>query len=115
MTWVQDFVKVVCPDSEPMSGDLVPEFFLPALRDSVFSVFTELEIELKRLLHVSQEYQYLKPFKGNSWVESETVISDLKEKKSKLGDMYIMDLKTKFLQNGELCAESLMRVFVRRG
>ncbi|HVJ64209.1 MAG TPA: MaoC family dehydratase N-terminal domain-containing protein [Bdellovibrionota bacterium] len=113
-TWVRSFAQVVCPDSAGEIRDEVPEFFIPALRDGPFEIFNDLGVELKRLLHVSQEYAYSGALKINDWAESVSTISDLKEKSSKLGSIYILDVKTVFTQNQKTCVESLMRVFVRR-
>lgn len=114
MTWVKEFVAVVDPQTAVSLSDTVPEIFIPALRDGPFEIFNDLGVELKRLLHVSQEYRYLHPLKFDEWVESESSVTDLKEKTSKLGDIYILDVQSKFFQKGEVCVESLMRVFVRR-
>jgi hypothetical protein len=114
--WVKNFAKVVCPDGALELGDHaeIPAFFAPALRDGPFEIFSDLGIELKRLLHVSQDYQHHRPLKTAAWAESVSTITDLKEKSSKLGDIYILDIQTQFSQDAELCVESLMRVFVRR-
>ena len=111
---MRDFARVVCPDSVDSIRDEVPEFFIPSLRDGPFEIFEDLGVELKRLLHVSQEYVYPCAFKINDWVESVSTISDLKEKSSKLGSIYILDVRTVFTQNEQTCVESLMRVFVRK-
>lgn len=114
MTWVREFLKTVGASNTDALTDEIPNAFLPALRDGPFEVFTGLKVPLKCLLHISQEYDYKRPLKANQWVDSETEISDFKEKTSKLGSIYILDLKTSFSQSGELCAQSVMRVFVRR-
>ncbi len=107
-------MTAVDPQTGASLAGTVPELFIPALRDGPFEIFNDLGIELKRLLHVSQEYRYLSPIKIDEWVESESSVTDLKEKSSKLGEIYILDVQSKFFQKGETCVESLMRVFVRR-
>lgn len=116
--WVKEFLTVIDPrtaeEFAASKSKQIPNVFMPALRDGPFEVFDDLGIELKRLLHVSQEYEYLEPLMAQSWADSETTIMDLKEKSSKLGSIYIMDLQTRFTQNAKPCFNALMRVFVRR-
>lgn len=118
--WVRQFVAQIDIDAsreyDRVEGTkIIPSYFVPALRDGPFEVFDSLGIELKRLLHVSQDYHFYIPLQSETWVTSVTEISDLKEKSSKLGDIYLMDLKTEFYQKDQLSTETLMRVFVRRG
>lgn len=116
--WAKGFVGVIQPqDAAKFAGSdscEIPTYFTPALRDGPFEIFADLGIELKRLLHVSQDYEYRRPLRSQKWVESQCEVSDLKEKSSKLGDIYIMDLRSEFSQDGEVCITSTMRVFVRR-
>ena len=106
--WVNAF-KGSTSSAKPM-----PLSFVAALRDGPFAVFDDLEVPLKNLLHISQDYDYHAPLEIEKDLRHLTKILKLKEKTIKLGDVYLMVLETDFLQDDELKIQSRMSVFIRR-
>lgn len=67
-----------------------------------------LGIDTNRLLHLKEEYTYLKPIFPGDQIHAEGYVSDVKT-----GKMDLVTFKTVYSVNGEPCIEANMTIFIR--
>jgi acyl dehydratase len=82
-----------------------PTFFTMALQEFTghfFRVLEELDMPLARMLQGEEEYEYLKPVYPGAILTLNTTVESIREKKSQSGDMDLVTLRTRFVdESGE--------------
>ena len=93
-----------------------PTFFtLFAMAGGLESVIKDLEINMAKLLHGGQEYEYFKPVKPGDVVKAKTIITDVIEKSGKAGTMDFVVMETTYInQNEEPVLRDKCTLVVRR-
>ncbi len=93
-----------------------PTFFtLFAMAGGLESVIKDLEINMAKLLHGGQEYEYFKPVKPGDVVKAKTIITDVIEKSGKAGTMDFVVMETTYSnQNEEPVLRDKCTLVVRR-
>lgn len=91
----------------------VPASFFACFREAEFKVFEDLGIELRQLLHVSQNYSYFFPLKLGDKVQSLVTIERVSSRKMGSGLVVFIDLKNTYLREGIKVAEADGTVIVR--
>ena len=86
------------------SGLAAPPTFGITLEVGVwlFDILAELKVDLKKLLHGSQEYEYFQPVQSGDKITGKSVITDIFEKTGKRGIMDFVVLETTYTnQHGQ--------------
>ena len=93
-----------------------PTFFtLFAMAGGLEYVIKDLEINMAKLLHGGQEYEYFKPAKPGDVVKAKTIITDVIEKSGKAGTMDFVVMETTYInQNEEPVLRDKCTLVVRR-
>ena len=93
-----------------------PTFFtLFAMAGGLEYVIKDLEINMAKLLHGGQEYEYFKPAKPGDVVKAKTIITDVIEKSGKAGIMDFVVMETTYInQNEEPVLRDKCTLVVRR-
>ena len=117
-TWIRDYKQAVGYPTELVADDtLVPNTFIACFRDSEFSTFAALKIELSQLLHAGQSFRFHLPLRVGDTISSQTQITRVASKRGRSGSLVFLDLKNEFKRSSsdgmDLVAESLMSVVVR--
>jgi hypothetical protein len=76
--------------------DVAPPTFLTVFRKGEFDLFQLLGIELSRILHAEQEYQYENPIQSGDTVHFETVVTHVLEKQGSSSKMQFLTFETEF-------------------
>lgn len=84
-------------------GLAVPPTFstLFAMAGGLESVIKDLKIDMTKLLHGGQEYEYFKAIKPGDVVKGKTVIKDVIEKSGKAGTMDFLVMETTYINQNE--------------
>lgn len=73
-----------------------------AIGFGLFDILAELKVDMAKLLHGSQGYEYFQPVQSGDTVTGKTIITDVFEKSGKSGTMDFVVLETTFInQNGQ--------------
>lgn len=108
---VTKLLKCVGDTEAPM--DEVPDSYFACLREGEFNLFADIGIDLKQLLHVSQQIEYFKKLKVGDKIISRCGISKVNSRKLGGDFVVFLDLYNKFYKNEELVAMSEGTVIVR--
>ena len=73
------------------SGVVAPPTFPTIFREGEFQILLDLKIDMRKLLHAGQEYEYTRPLKPGETLTCTPRISEIKTKEGKSG---IMDFMT---------------------
>ena len=111
------FYDEVVAREDGFEGLAVPPTFstLFALAGGLESVIIDLKINMAKLLHGGQEYEYFKPVKPGDIVKGKTIITDVIEKSGKAGTMDFVVMETTYInQNEEPVLRDKCTLVVRR-
>lgn len=89
---LQDTNPLFTDDSSGKTLYAPPTF--PTTFGFAFDLLSELNIDLLRLLHGEQEYEYFKPIKAGDTLVCTSRIADVSEKEGKTGPMKLIVLET---------------------
>lgn len=89
---ISSFCKAIGRDEGPKA----PPIFLTVLRRGEYSIFQKLGLDLAKVLHAGQEYQYDTPILAGDVVSFETILSNVLEKKSESTLMQFMTFETEY-------------------
>ena len=82
--------------------------------DGFFQIFTDLDIDLTKVLHGEEEYEYFKPIVPGDVITCQTKVADVFEKSGKSGVMTFLVLETECNnQNDELALVKRTTIVVR--
>ncbi|MHB8511910.1 MAG: FAS1-like dehydratase domain-containing protein [Actinomycetota bacterium] len=90
---IREFAKAILDDNPvyekpdapiPLTFSMVNAHW-PAPTGGQGSKFAEMGLDMLRILHAGQEFEYLKPIHGGDTLTSSTKISDVKEKEGRKG------------------------------
>lgn len=90
----RDRIAAFCQAIGIEDSQVAPPTFLTLFRRGEFDLFQKLGIELSRVLHAGQEYQYENEIQAGDCVRFETVISNLLEKDRPSARMQFITLET---------------------
>jgi hypothetical protein len=89
---ITDFCRAIgVPESR-----VAPPTFLTVFRKGEFTLFQELGIELSRVLHTQQEFEYAHPIAAGDLVRFETEICNVLEKNRTPSPIQFITLQTEF-------------------
>lgn len=95
--WVRDYKASLGLSYAKINEDTyIPNSFVSCLRDSEFSVFSHLNIELSQLLHASQTFEFVNPMKVGDEISSQSEITKVSYKNGSRGEMVFLDIKNTF-------------------
>ena len=83
-------------------ADEIPPTIATVFRHGEYALLSTLGVDLKMLLHADQEYTYIAPFQIGDTITVKTILEDLKERKTKLGKMQFVIMKTELLAGKSL-------------
>ena len=90
---LMDFCHAVGSHLDHADG-VAPPTFMTVFRKGEFDLFSELGLELSKVLHGEQEFQYFNPIRAGDTVEFQTQLSHVLEKKSATGSLHFMTFHT---------------------
>lgn len=76
--------------------EVAPPTFLTVFRKGEFELFQLLGIELSRILHAEQEYQYENAIRPGDKVQFETAVTQILEKQGSSYKMQFLTFETEF-------------------
>lgn len=91
----------------------IPYSFYASIREGEFIVFNDLGVELRQLLHVSQNYTYHSHLKIGDKITSKVSINKVNSRKLGGSLVVFIELHNKYYRNNELVAEADGNVIVR--
>jgi hypothetical protein len=77
-------------------SSVAPPTFLTVFRKGEFDLFQKMGIQLARVLHAEQEYQYENPIRSGDCMQFQTTVSNILEKKGSTASMQFITLETLF-------------------
>lgn len=77
------------PAFQPDAGDaqVAPPTFVTAFRSGEFTILQDLDVDLRKLLHGEQEYEYRRPIRPGDRLTCTPRVAHLKHKETKKGMM----------------------------
>jgi hypothetical protein len=95
--WIRSYKEALGYSKKECENlNFVPSSFAACMRDSEYSAFEELGLELSQLLHGSQTYRFFEKIQGGDEIQSQTEIQRLLRKKSKTGDLVFIEFRNLF-------------------
>jgi hypothetical protein len=92
-----DRIQAFCKAIGIEDRSVAPPTFLTVFRKGEFELFQILGIELSKVLHAEQEYQYEHPIRGGDFVHFQTVVSQILEKNGSTTRMQFFTFETEIL------------------
>src|ERR1700677_4988013 len=109
------FTEAIGAPAAAAAGGLVPPTYLKVIEgegNSSREILAALGVDLKRVMHAEQEFEYGEPFKGGDRLTVERVVSDIYERKEGLLEFIVVDSLIRH-SGGALAARSRQSILVR--
>jgi len=90
----QNRVLAFCEAVGIQNSDVVPPTFMTLFRKGEFELFQKLDLELSRVLHSEQEYQFENALKPGDKINYRTILNQVREKKNGLGGFQFLTFVT---------------------
>lgn len=89
---VQAFCKAIGVEV----SSVAPPTFFTLFRKGEFDLFQKMGLELSKVLHAEQEYQYLHDIHAGDTVSFETTVNHVLEKQSSTASLHFVTFETRF-------------------
>ena len=89
------FVDTEHAQSTRMAGVIAPPTFATCFRDGEFTILMDLKVDLRKLLHGTQEYEFHLPIRPGDILTCAPSISAVKSKETKKGRMDFLTTQVK--------------------
>ena len=95
-------------------GEIVaPPTFATCFRDGEFTILQDLEVDLRKLLHGEQEYEYHRAIKPGDVLTCTPRIASLKSKETKKGKMAFLTTEVRVTAGDDLVCVARSTVAIR--
>lgn len=112
---IRAFADAIGDDNSLYQGDdpIAPPTFATCFRDGEFTILQDLNVDLRKLLHGEQEYEYHRPIKPGDVLTCTPRIASLKSKETKKGTMDFLTTEVQITANDELVCVARSTVAIR--
>ena len=110
---MRQFKSLMGYSEEKVHDDTVPDIFIACLREADFKIFEVLDIDLDRLLHTTQTFDFMKTIFVGDEIVTRPAVTKVRTKLNSANPFVTLEITTEYFRNEELIARTSGTIFVR--